>query len=290
MIEDREKEGINPIDQAVIKGIEVLREINDIELSPQHIIDRYLDKERIILESQRILESEEFQNLPYEERGLFLYKQMLRYVIMNKPFDERGKRFFDRDLEGIVGEENFLRRIFSTRRGRNERAIRGLERNLGSRKTAEEIFYAVAENPEFYYKEAPELFKAVSDLERTTGRGKITDILRSGGYLSKRYYDFLKETAKEVSERILDLAEQYVEKPIKLTKEYVQKPATSYVTAIIGIGLIFLFNPITTTGAVIGIESSVKSPGLFFVGIGLLLISGLSFIFRRKNSGKKKKK
>lgn len=272
----REKEeGFNPINYA----LEFLREEHGLDMSAAQL-SKYLDKERINSRINEIQKSSKFKRINTdEEKNKFLYSEIINYIVEDKPFDERGKRLLENDLEGIVGREGLWSRIFSSPEKRDERRRKSIRDYVGSKKTARELSYAVAENPEEFSGAPQELIEAFHESRGYRGRGTFADILYSAGEISKEKYAALKSGIKDASKRFVELAKDYAESTIEPMKRYAEAPAMSYITAVLGILLIFLFNPIKPTGAIIGLGNSENN--IFsFIGIALLFISGLSFIFR----------
>ncbi|MGD9276681.1 MAG: hypothetical protein PVJ67_05905 [Candidatus Pacearchaeota archaeon] len=261
----------------VTYGLEILRDEHGFDMSAAQL-SKYLDKNNIDFQIAKIQASSKFKKIKTnEEKTKFLYSEIIKYIVDNKPFDERGQRLLEGNLESIVGKESFWQRVFSSQEKRDARREGAKKDYRKSKRTAEELSYAVAENSELYVKEAPELVEAVGEFGQYSGRGNLAEILYASGDLAKETYHKIKSATKGSSEKILKLARKYAES---------LAPATSYATAIFGIVLIFLFNPITSTGSIIGVRGFSNNSIFSFVGIALLFISGLSFIFR----GKKLKK
>lgn len=262
------------VNYAVLHAVGVLRDAAGLDMSPEQLFN-YRDKNRIDSKVREIEESSEFKKLRGEEKWEFFYKEIGEYVLEHKPFDKGGEKLLKESLENIVeSSTGFLDVFFPKRKDkRNKKAVRDY---LESRKIAGDISYAVARNPENYQGEkGKELIEAINESNKYSGKGVLAEILYAGGRLAKDTYQNIKSGIRDSSKRIVELARKYVE-----------SPATNYATAALGILLIFLFNPITSTGSVVGPGNLENNSFLPFVGIALLFISGLSFIFR----GRKLKK
>ena len=258
---------------AIIHASAYLTETKNLSLSPE-LFSRYIERNPVNKKAGEIQKDPRLQRLKSPEKQIdFFIKELSNYIIDSKPFNEKGKRLLDSSLEGIVERPNMFQRFFSTQKGREKQQQR-YEKYVKQKQTVREISDAVSSKPELYSKKSPELVEAVRESKERNGRGALAEILYSSKEISKEAYSKIKSGIRESSEKILDLA-----------KQYISNPATSYATIILGLVLIFLFNPIRTTGATVGV--STKSSSLSLVGIGLLFIGILSFVFRSKNNGKK---
>ena len=186
----------------------------------------------------------------------------------------------------------------SERKGFFRKAIDVFKEEKGEEhyKGVKDLQRLISSDPNYSAALGKEITEAVSVATRAHYIKNAIEVASANELIGNKLYRELKEKTNG----ILSRTEGAIQEGFKGLEKYLTPEesksklfpyyARQTTVLILGAVLVFIFNPTNLNGAVIGLENFSEKSGFFFVGIGLIILSLLSFIFKEKNNDKEKKR
>lgn len=256
----KRKQKINPRDEGILEGLGYIQAEHGLDMDPTQLM-RYLNFSQIEKATEKIYEKYKTS----KDKNKILRQGIAKYIVEQKPFDERGQKILKGSLESIANKG-----IFSfTKRSKKRRA----KEYIKTQDTTKQIAEEVSRNYKLYEKEMPGITTAVRNWQKGKVFGTIGDIFYGIGAIPERLYKEGKRKTQMYADNVLTTAKKGYEDFIKGSYE----KATAGIIGIAGTSII-LASGFKMTGNVVGTLSRTNSG---ILGIILIAIAGALFLKRK---------